>query len=103
MAVWANSTGLLAALWFASCDGRFLVDGVSWGTSRGAGGAPTPFVDAGGAARMAGMPSSGTGGVAVPSDGGGGAGSVDAGSDGHAPTCGELEALYVSAVEEDRG
>jgi hypothetical protein len=103
MATWTNSTGLLAVLLFASCDGRFLVDGVSWGTSRGAGGAPTPFVDAGGAAGMAGMPSSGTGGVAVPWDGGGGAGSVDAGSDGHAPTCGELEALYVSAVEEDRG
>jgi hypothetical protein len=93
MARWASSTGLLAVLFFASCDGRFLVDGVSWGTRPETGGAPTPRLDAGGAAGMAGTPSPGTGG---------GGGSADAGADGGAPTCGELEALYVSAVEEDK-
>jgi hypothetical protein len=102
MAPWARSTGLLAVLFFASCDGRFLVDGVSWGSSRGTGGTPTPYVDAGGTAGMGGMPSSGTGGVAGRSDASSGPGSADAGSDGGAPTCGELEALYASAVEDDK-
>jgi hypothetical protein len=76
-------TGLLGVLFFASCGEGLLPEGFPWNTPRGTGGAPPPH---GGAAGAAGMVATSPPGAGAPG----------------APTCDELAALYVAAVDEDK-